>query len=181
MNDPVLEPPNWPASCCKRGTLRERLLTGFQRCLSVLRNQPNLIVWFSFTSRFGLVTQRPSCGKEDGDRPDRASPQRYEPGRLGRTHRCRKRSAQPRRNADEAVNSNEQKNESTPEQIQLKTRRHFLKNCGMGLGVGALAQMLSRVLCLEGTEESIAAPKAPFQFQSQARHLHTSYGFPSAS
>lgn len=29
------------------------------------------------------------------------------------------------------------------EQIQLKTRRHFLGNCGMGLGAGALAQMLS--------------------------------------
>jgi hypothetical protein len=29
------------------------------------------------------------------------------------------------------------------EQIQLNTRRHFLKNCGVGLGAGALAQMLS--------------------------------------
>ena len=29
------------------------------------------------------------------------------------------------------------------EQIQLNTRRHFLKNCGVGLGAGALAQILS--------------------------------------
>ena len=29
------------------------------------------------------------------------------------------------------------------EKIQLDTRRHFLRNCGMGLGAGALAQMLS--------------------------------------
>ena len=29
------------------------------------------------------------------------------------------------------------------EQIQLNTRRHFLRNCGVGLGAGALAQMLS--------------------------------------
>ena len=29
------------------------------------------------------------------------------------------------------------------EQIQLNTRRHFLRNCGVGLGSGALAQMLS--------------------------------------
>ena len=29
------------------------------------------------------------------------------------------------------------------EQIELNTRRHFLKNCGVGLGAGALAQLLS--------------------------------------
>ena len=29
------------------------------------------------------------------------------------------------------------------EQIQLNTRRHFLKNCGMGLGAGALAHLLA--------------------------------------
>ena len=29
------------------------------------------------------------------------------------------------------------------EKIQINTRRHFLKNCGMGLGTGALAQLLT--------------------------------------
>ena len=29
------------------------------------------------------------------------------------------------------------------QKIQLNTRRHFLKNCGVGLGMGALAQLLS--------------------------------------
>ncbi|MBO26264.1 MAG: sulfatase, partial [Opitutales bacterium] len=29
------------------------------------------------------------------------------------------------------------------EKIQLNTRRHFLKHCGMGLGAGALAQLLT--------------------------------------
>ena len=41
------------------------------------------------------------------------------------------------------------------EQIQLNTRRHFLKNCGMGLGAGALAHLLAP------DSMALEAPKNP--------------------
>ena len=49
------------------------------------------------------------------------------------------------------------------EQIQLKTRRHFLKNCGMGLGAGALAQMLSpETFALDAPKNPLLPRKSHF-------------------
>jgi hypothetical protein len=56
------------------------------------------------------------------------------------------------------------------EQIQLKTRRHFLKNCGMGLGAGALAQMLSpEAFALEAPKNPLL-PRKP-HFNSKAKRV----------
>ena len=56
------------------------------------------------------------------------------------------------------------------EQIQLKTRRHFLKNCAMGLGVGALAHLLAP------DSMGLEAPKNPLlprkpHFKAQAKRV----------
>jgi hypothetical protein len=60
------------------------------------------------------------------------------------------------------------------EKIQLDTRRHFLRNCGMGLGAGALANLLSpEAFALKGTTESIASPPTPFFRKGKACHLYT--------
>jgi len=56
------------------------------------------------------------------------------------------------------------------EQIQLKTRRHFLKNCGMGLGAGALAQMLSPdALALDAPKNPLLPRKS--HFSSKAKRV----------
>ena len=56
------------------------------------------------------------------------------------------------------------------EQIQLNTRRHFLKNCGMGLGAGALAHLLAP------DSMGLEAPKNPLlprkpHFKAQAKRV----------
>ena len=56
------------------------------------------------------------------------------------------------------------------EQIQLKTRRHFLKNCGMGLGVGALAQMLSPESFALKAPKNPLLPRKP-HFNSKAKRV----------
>jgi len=56
------------------------------------------------------------------------------------------------------------------EQIQLNTRRHFLRNCGMGLGAGALAHLLAP------DSMGLEAPKNPLlprkpHFKAQAKRV----------
>ena len=56
------------------------------------------------------------------------------------------------------------------EKIQLNTRRHFLKNCGMGLGAGALAHLLAP------DSMGLEAPKNPLlprkpHFKAQAKRV----------
>ena len=56
------------------------------------------------------------------------------------------------------------------EQLQLKTRRHFLKNCGMGLGAGALAQMLSpEAFALDAPKNPLLPRKS--HFNSKAKRV----------
>ena len=56
------------------------------------------------------------------------------------------------------------------EQIQLRTRRHFLGNCGMGLGTGALAQMLSpKAFALDAPKNPLL-PRKP-HFNSKAKRV----------
>jgi hypothetical protein len=58
----------------------------------------------------------------------------------------------------------------TLEQIQLNTRRHFLKNCGVGLGAGALAQMLSPdAFALDATKNPLLPRKS--HFSSKAKRV----------
>ena len=56
------------------------------------------------------------------------------------------------------------------EQIQLKTRRHFLRNCGMGLGAGALAQMLSPDAFALDAPKNPLLPRKP-HFNSKAKRV----------
>ena len=56
------------------------------------------------------------------------------------------------------------------EQIQLKTRRHFLGNCGMGLGAGALAQMLSPEAFALDAPKNPLLPRKP-HFNSKAKRV----------
>ena len=56
------------------------------------------------------------------------------------------------------------------EQIQLKTRRHFLGNCGMGLGAGALAQMLSPEAFALDAPKNPLFPRKP-HFNSKAKRV----------
>ncbi|HAW98448.1 MAG TPA: sulfatase, partial [Opitutae bacterium] len=56
------------------------------------------------------------------------------------------------------------------EQIQLKTRRHFLRNCGMGLGAGALAHILSpEALALKAPKNPLL-PRKP-HFDAKAKRV----------
>jgi hypothetical protein len=56
------------------------------------------------------------------------------------------------------------------EQIQLNTRRHFLKNCGVGLGTGALAQILSPdAFGLKAPENPLLPRKS--HFSSKAKRV----------
>ena len=56
------------------------------------------------------------------------------------------------------------------EQIQLNTRRHFLKNCGVGLGAGALAQILSPdAFGLKAPENPLLPRKS--HFSSKAKRV----------
>ena len=56
------------------------------------------------------------------------------------------------------------------EQIQLNTRRHFLKNCGVGLGSGALAQLLSPdAFGLKAPENPLLPRKS--HFSSKAKRV----------
>ena len=56
------------------------------------------------------------------------------------------------------------------EQIQLNTRRHFLKNCGVGLGAGALAQILSAdAFGLKAPENPLLPRKS--HFSSKAKRV----------
>ena len=56
------------------------------------------------------------------------------------------------------------------EQIQLNTRRHFLKNCGVGLGAGALAQLLSPdAFGLKAPENPLLPRKS--HFSSKAKRV----------
>ena len=56
------------------------------------------------------------------------------------------------------------------EQIQLKTRRHFLRNCGMGLGAGALAQMLSPETFALDAPKNPLLPRKP-HFKAKAKRV----------
>ena len=56
------------------------------------------------------------------------------------------------------------------EQIQLKTRRHFLRNCGMGLGAGALAQMLSPETFALDAPKNPLLPRKP-HFPAKAKRV----------
>ena len=56
------------------------------------------------------------------------------------------------------------------EQIQLKTRRHFLGNCGMGLGAGALSQMLSSSALALDAPKNPLLPRKP-HFNSKAKRV----------
>ena len=56
------------------------------------------------------------------------------------------------------------------EQIQLKTRRHFLRNCGMGLGAGALAQMLSPDAFALDAPKNPLLPRKP-HFKAKAKRV----------
>jgi hypothetical protein len=56
------------------------------------------------------------------------------------------------------------------EQVQLNTRRHFLKNCGVGLGAGALAQILSPdAFGLKAPENPLLPRKS--HFSSKAKRV----------
>jgi len=56
------------------------------------------------------------------------------------------------------------------EQIQLNTRRHFLKNCGMGLGAGAFAHLLAPdSIGLEAPKNPLL-PRKP-HFKAQAKRV----------
>ena len=56
------------------------------------------------------------------------------------------------------------------EQIQLKTRRHFLRNCGMGLGAGALAQMFSSETFALDAPKNPLLPRKP-HFKAKAKRV----------
>ena len=56
------------------------------------------------------------------------------------------------------------------EQIQLNTRRHFLRNCGMGLGAGALAQILSPDAFALDAPKNPLLPRKP-HFKSKAKRV----------
>ena len=56
------------------------------------------------------------------------------------------------------------------EQIQLKTRRHFLKNCGMGLGAGALAHILSPEAFALKAPKNPLLPRKP-HFKGKAKRV----------
>jgi hypothetical protein len=67
------------------------------------------------------------------------------------------------------------------EKIQLDTRRHFLRNCGMGLGAGALANLLSPEAFALKAPQNPLLPRQP-HFSEKAKrviyihlpdHLHT--------
>jgi hypothetical protein len=56
------------------------------------------------------------------------------------------------------------------EKIQLNTRRHFLKNCGVGLGMGALAQLLSPQAFGLSAPQNPLLPRAP-HFSPKAKRV----------
>mgnify|MGYP001997885505 CR=1 FL=1 len=56
------------------------------------------------------------------------------------------------------------------EQIQLKTRRHFLRNCGMGLGAGALAHILSPEAFALKAPKNPLLPRKP-HFDAKAKRV----------
>ena len=56
------------------------------------------------------------------------------------------------------------------EKIQLNTRRHFLKNCGVGLGMGALAQLMSPDAFGLSAPQNPLLPRAP-HFNSKAKRV----------
>jgi len=56
------------------------------------------------------------------------------------------------------------------EKIQLNTRRHFLKNCGVGLGMGALAQLMSPDAFGLSAPQNPLLPRAP-HFKSKAKRV----------
>ena len=92
----------------------DRLEAGFQRCLA---RSPDPAELDRLVQLYQQVRVRyandPELAKKMATDPIGPAPG-YEPGRLGRPDCCRKRSAQSRRNVDEAINSNEQYNESPP-------------------------------------------------------------------
>ena len=56
------------------------------------------------------------------------------------------------------------------EKIQLNTRRHFLKNCGVGLGMGALAQLMSPDAFGLTAPQNPLLPRAP-HFTPKAKRV----------
>jgi hypothetical protein len=56
------------------------------------------------------------------------------------------------------------------EKIQLNTRRHFLKNCGVGLGMGALAQLMSPDAFGLTAPQNPLLPRAP-HFSPKAKRV----------
>ena len=56
------------------------------------------------------------------------------------------------------------------EKIQLNTRRHFLQNCGVGLGMGALAQLMSPDAFGLSAPQNPLLPRAP-HFAPKAKRV----------
>ena len=56
------------------------------------------------------------------------------------------------------------------EKIQLNTRRHFLQNCGVGLGMGALAQLMSPDAFGLSAPQNPLLPRAP-HFAPRAKRV----------
>jgi hypothetical protein len=56
------------------------------------------------------------------------------------------------------------------EKIQLNTRRHFLKNCGVGLGMGALAELMSPDVFGLSAPQNPLLPRAP-HFTPKAKRV----------
>ena len=56
------------------------------------------------------------------------------------------------------------------EKIQLDTRRHFLRNCGMGLGAGALANLLSPEAFALKAPQNPLLPRKP-HFSEKAKRV----------
>ena len=56
------------------------------------------------------------------------------------------------------------------EKIQLDTRRHFLRNCGMGLGAGALAHLLTPEAFALKAPQNPLLPRKP-HFSEKAKRV----------